>query len=75
MERDVLTGEGGLLPVGNNNDRGGKREGGGEPGSTSGSVLSPHTSLDVLGLEENVEGMHPQQASQSDFWMSGFLKA
>lgn len=65
-------GGGGFLPVGNNNDRGEKEE---EEESASGSVLSPHTSLDVLGLEENVEGTHPQQASQSDFWMSGFLKA
>lgn len=62
-----------FLPVGNNNDRGEKEEE--EEESVSGSVLSPHTSLDVLGLEENVEGTHPQQASQSDFWMSGFLKA
>lgn len=75
MERDVLTGEGEILPVGNNNDRGEKEKEEESQESTSGSVLSPHTSLDVLGLEENVEGMHPQQASHSDFWMSGFLKA
>lgn len=80
MEGDVLAGGGGGVqgggagfpPVGNDKDRGEK---GGERGSASGCAPSPHTSLDVLGLEEKVEGTHPQQASQSDFWMSGFLKA
>lgn len=63
---------GGLLPVGNADGGGGKEE---EEEEEEASEGAPHTSLDVLGLEEKAEGMQPQQASQSDFWMSGLRKA
>lgn len=71
MRRPGLGGQGGgLLPVGNVDVGGGKEE-----KEEEASEGAPHTSLDVLGLEEKAEGTQPQQASQSDFWMSGLRKA
>lgn len=71
MRRPGLGGQGGgLLPVGNVDVGGGKEE-----EEEEASEGAPHTSLDVLGLEEKAEGTQPQQASQSDFWMSGLRKA